>query len=623
MHFRELRWKFIKNFFWKFSRSLQWKLVSIFISITLALMIIMWLFLIDSIESTYYQSFKTSIESGLNKWDYKNNPNVGKEQVKDDLVGRNNAILIFYAGEDRTYAIVDKNNLDPDDIYFYDSRYKGNNRRSVYLEDLLKSKNFVTALSGETGDKEILMHTSDGTAFYDYAWTNGKYILYFRYYRQDLGNTIDNLNVDLLKSSIIAIILSLLIGYLLSKTITIPIINVMHKAQKVAGGDFDQLVDVKSDDEIGKLTKTFNFMAKELKQKIIGISSEKSKVETILKYMADGVIAFNMSGEVIHSNPASLRMLGIKDANFTFYEFAKRYSMDISLEEFLEPESSPTKETNIRTMNKIIKVYSALFTDEENKAEGIIIVLQDITEQQRLEEMRKEFVANVSHELRTPLTSIKSYTETLLDGEYKNDEIAEKFLSVINSEADRMTRLVKDLLQLSSLDNNKMHWNKKNVSLTEIVKTCVNKMSIDAKNKEQSLEFFVEEDPGGVYADRDRIEQVVINLISNAIKYTHVKGIITVSVGVKDGMAFIKVADTGIGISQEDLKRVFERFYRVDKARSREMGGTGLGLAIAKEIIEAHGGTISISSELGVGTVVVISLNLSCEVSDNMEILEE
>ncbi|KNY29636.1 ATP-binding protein [Pseudobacteroides cellulosolvens] len=614
MHFRELRWKFIKRFFWRFSRSLQWKLVSIFISITLALMIIMWLFLIDSIESTYFQSFKTSIESGLNKWEYKNNPSAGKEQVTEDLVNRNSAILIFYAGEDRTYAIVDSDNLEPEDIVFYDSRYKDNNRRSAYLEDLLKSKNFVTALSGETGDKEILMHTGDGTAFYDYAWTNGNYILYFRYYRQDLGNTIDNLNIDLLKSSIIAIILSLLIGYLLSKTITIPIIKVMHKAQKVAGGDFDQLVDVKSDDEIGKLTKTFNFMAKELKQKIIGISSEKSKIETILKYMADGVIAFNMSGEVIHSNPASLRMLGIKDASFTFYEFAKSYSLDISIEGLLEAESSTTRETNIRTMNKIIKIYFALFTDEENKAEGIIIVLQDITEQQRLEEMRKEFVANVSHELRTPLTSIKSYAETLLDGEYKNGEIAEKFLGVINSEADRMTRLVKDLLQLSSLDNQKVHWNMKNIKLIEIVKNCVNKMSIDAKNKEQSLEFFVEEDPGELYADRDRIEQVVINIISNAIKYTPAKGIITVSVGVNENMAFIKVADTGIGISQEDLKRVFERFYRVDKARSREMGGTGLGLAIAKEIVEAHGGTISISSELGAGTVVVVNLKMLYEV---------
>ncbi|WP_331921791.1 ATP-binding protein [Pseudobacteroides sp.] len=589
---------------------MQWKLVSIFISITLVLMIIMWLFLIDSVESTYFQSFKASIESGLNKWELKNNKKAGVAEAKKSLVDKNYAILTFYVGEDRTYALVDKDlNIDK----FYDSRYSDNDK-SAYLEDLLKSKNFVTAMSGQIGDKEILMHTADGTAFYDYAWTNGNYILYFRYYRQDLGNTIDNLNIDLLKSSIIAIILSLLIGYALSKTITIPIINVMHKAQKVAGGDFDQLVDVKSEDEIGKLTKTFNFMAKELKQKIIGISSEKSKIETILKYMADGVIAFNMSGEVIHSNPASLRMLGLRDASFTFYEFAKSYSLDISIEDLLESESSASREANIRTMHKIIKIYFALFTDEENNAEGIIIVLQDITEQQRLDDMRKEFVANVSHELRTPLTSIKSYAETLLDGEYRNGEIAEKFLGVINSEADRMTRLVKDLLQLSSLDNKKMHWNKKNIQLTEIVKNCVNKMSIDAKIKEQSLEFFVEEDPGEVYADRDRIEQVVINIISNAIKYTHIRGIITVSVGVNENMAFIRVADTGIGISQEDIKRVFERFYRVDKARSREMGGTGLGLAIAKEIVEAHGGTILVSSEIGVGTVLTVNLRLSCEI---------
>ncbi|MDP4180640.1 MAG: ATP-binding protein [Bacillota bacterium] len=606
MHFSNLRWKFIKKFFWKFSRSLQWKLVSIFISITLVLMIIMWLFLINSVESTYYNSFKKSIEKGLDKWELKNNPMADASAVKIDLLDKYGGVVYFLIGNDRSLAIVDKNLRA---VSVYDDKYS-NIDYNAYSEDLLKSKNFVIAMSGQVGDKGVLMRTVDGTAFYDYAWTpkSKNYILYFRYYRGDLENTIKNLNLDVLNSSIIAIILSLLIGYALSKTITIPIINVMHKAQKVAGGDFDQLVDVKSEDEIGKLTKTFNFMAKELKQKIIGISSEKSKIETILKYMADGVIAFNLRGEIIHSNPASIQMLGLEEATFSFNEFAKSYSLDVSIEELLSSEPSVTKETNIRTMNKIIKFYFALFTDEENKAEGIIVVLQDITEQQRLDEMRKEFVANVSHELRTPLTSIKSYTETLLDGEYKDSEVAEKFLGVINSEADRMTRLVKDLLQLSSLDNQKMHWNMKNILLADIVKNCVNKMDIEAKNKEQTLEFFIDEDPGEICADGDRIHQVVLNLISNAIKYTHNNGIITVRVGISGSMAYIKVADTGIGIPQEDLKRVFERFYRVDKARSREMGGTGLGLSIAKEIIEAHGGTISISSELGTGTEVVIML---------------
>jgi two-component system sensor histidine kinase VicK len=382
----------------------------------------------------------------------------------------------------------------------------------------------------------------------------------------------------------------------------------MHKAQKLASGEFDQSLEVKSDDEIGKLTRTFNFMAKELKHSMTEISSEKNKIETILKYMTDGIIAFNLDGEVIHANPAAKKMLGLDEINLGFNEFSEKYELGINLEELAFFEAAINKETSVEINNKTIKMYFALFTDEEQRAEGIIAVLQDITEQQKLENMRKEFVANVSHELRTPLTSIKSYTETLLDDGLEDVATAQRFLGVINSEADRMTRLVKDLLQLSRMDSQKMHFKMKVISFNDLVKNAVEKMQIEAKSKGQQLECFTIGEIPEIKADRDRIEQVVINILSNSIKYTPENGRITVYIGKTYSEVYVKVSDTGLGIPESDVDRIFERFYRVDKARSREMGGTGLGLSIAKEIVEAHGGTITVSSEIGKGTDVTVKL---------------
>ncbi len=263
---------------------------------------------------------------------------------------------------------------------------------------------------------------------------------------------------------------------------------------------------------------------------------------------------------------------------------------------------------NIDFEGKTLKVYFAVFTDEAKRPEGIIAVLQDITEQQRLENMRKEFVANVSHELRTPLTSVKSYSEALLDGALDDREIAEKFLGVINAEADRMTRLVKDLLQLSRLDNKQMNWNFEEISLVKLVKSTVERMELEARARRLTLECFVLGDIPRIDADYGRIEQLVFNVLGNAIKYTPEGGKVTVYIGKIYNEVYVKVADNGIGIPESDLPRIFERFYRVDKARSREMGGTGLGLAIAKEIVEAHAGVITINSQAGSGTEVTVRL---------------
>lgn len=415
---------------------------------------------------------------------------------------------------------------------------------------------------------------------------------------------------DIIKFSALATIgAALIFWYILSKNVIAPIVNLMHKARNMALGDFGQILQVKSDDEIGKLTEAFNYMSKELKNTLAKISMEKSKIETILNYMTDGVIAFDINGQVILTNPASVRILGMSEVNKSFNEFSKTYNLGIALEDIVYLNFLAKKEFNINVNDKFVHIYFAVITGEAQKPEGIIAVIQDITRQQKLEDMRKEFVANVSHELRTPLTSIKGYTETLLNGQI-DKQTSINFLNVINSEVDRMTRLVRDLLELSRIDTDHAYWNMEQINIIKLVKACIDSMEFEVKNKNQTVEDYVIGEIPSIIADNDKIKQVILNILSNAIKYTPKQGKITVYIGRIFNDVYIKIIDTGIGIPKNDLPRIFERFYRADKARSRELGGTGLGLSIAKQIVELHNGTISINSELGKGTEVTIRLSV-------------
>ena len=338
------------------------------------------------------------------------------------------------------------------------------------------------------------------------------------------------------------------------------------------------MLHVKSDDEIGNLTETFNIMAKELKKTLLEISSEKNKIETILNYMTDGVIAFNANGAVIHANPAAKMMLEFRDLYDSFDEFSKKYGLNANLNDIIDniiQENASDSKENYITLDddkKIYRVYYAAITSNRREFEGLIVVLQDVTEQQKLENMRKEFVANVSHELKTPLTSIKSYAETLIEGDINDIDTEKRFLGVIESEADRMARLVRDLLQLSSFDNQKASWAMKDTSLVNIILRVVEKMAIEAKTKNHTINCKMPDEFPDMYIDEDRIEQVILNILSNAIKYTPNNGTIDIILSKEYTNAVMSFKDTGIGIPKKDIKRIFERFYRVDKARSEKWG---------------------------------------------------
>lgn len=345
----------------------------------------------------------------------------------------------------------------------------------------------------------------------------------------------------------------------------------------------------------------------ELKDKLSEVSTKKNQIETILLHMTDGIIAFNMSGEIILINPAAKKFLSISPEDNTFNDIFKKFEIDINMEKIIYLESWTSTEKRFQVDDRYVKVFFAPFKNEEDRPDGVIAVIQDITEHVKLDNMQKELVADVSHELKTPITSIMGYADTLLEGGY-DEETQQKFLNVIASESRRMARLVTDLLTLSRYDSNKKKTQKEAFDLGELVKKCQEKLAIEIKKKNHIVNCFVTADVPLVYADKDDIERVVLNIMTNSIKYTQDGGEIKIYVGFVYNDAYIKIFDNGIGIPEEDLSRIFERFYRVDKARTREMGGTGLGLSIAKEILDKNGGSIDIKSKVGEGTEVVIRI---------------
>ena len=345
----------------------------------------------------------------------------------------------------------------------------------------------------------------------------------------------------------------------------------------------------------------------ELKDKLNEVSSRKNQIETILLHMTYGIIAFNIKGEIILINPAAKKFLSISPEDNTFDDIFGKFKLDINTEKVIYLDSWTSTEQRIQVDDQYVKVLFAPFKNEEERPDGVIAVIQDITEHVKLDNMQKELVADVSHELKTPITSIMGYADTLLEGGY-DEETQTKFLNVIASESRRMARLVTDLLTLSRYDSNKKKTRKETFDLGDLVKRCQEKLAIEIKKKGHKVTSFVTADVPPVYADKDDIERVVLNILTNSIKYTPDNGEIKIYVGFVYNDAYIKIFDNGIGIPEDDLSRIFERFYRVDKARTREMGGTGLGLSIAKEILDKNGGSIDIKSKVGEGTEVVIRI---------------
>lgn len=402
----------------------------------------------------------------------------------------------------------------------------------------------------------------------------------------------------------------IVVGIFISEAIVKPLNKMIINAQKLTNGESVELIELnpkrkrKKKTELDSIINIISIMNVEMNQKLNEVNRQKREIEAILLHMNDGIVAFDEKGNIMHINPAAKALLKI-DKESNFEEIFSRFNANIKMDAILYLDN--TAEEKIAIEDKTINVFLASYKDENDLSSGIIAVVQDITEHVKLDDMRKEFVADVSHELKTPITSIIGYADTLQDGDY-DKETQQRFLSVISSEGRRMADLVSDLLTLSRYDTNRMTRELTIFDLGEVAKKCQEKLAIEIEKKKQNVECYVTADVPPIEADKNGIERVILNVLSNAVKYTQEEGNIKIYVGFVYNDAYIKVIDNGIGIPKDDLSRVFERFYRVDKARSREMGGTGLGLSIAKEIIEQNNGSIDIKSELGKGTEVVIRI---------------
>ena len=426
--------------------------------------------------------------------------------------------------------------------------------------------------------------------------------------RQEDVDMIENIHKQLSQGKVIIIILlavytiiSIIIGIVVAKSLVFPVKKLIQSAEKMTSGEKSKTTETGKNGEVGDIESAIDLMTNELREKLNDVNRQKKQIETILLHMTDGIIAFDMDGKIIHINPAARDLLVLTDNEDTFDKIFDKLDIDINIEKIIYLENWTSSEQRKHVGEKYINILFAPFQDENDRPAGVVALIQDITEHVKLDNMRKEFVADVSHELKTPITSIMGYADTLLEGEYDEDTRT-KFLNVISSEAKRMARLVTDLLTLSRYDNKKVTSEITSFDLGELVKKCLEKLKFEIEKKEHQIECFVTASVPPVIADKYGIERVILNILSNAIKYTSNHGVIKVYVGFVYNDAYIKVIDNGIGIPEEDLERIFDRFYRVDKARSREFGGTGLGLSIAKEILDQNKGSLSIKSEVGKGT---------------------
>ena len=406
------------------------------------------------------------------------------------------------------------------------------------------------------------------------------------------------------------ILIALLVSGIYNKSLITPLKKLERSMKNLKDGknvDSKQLINSTRLTEMQSLIGEYSEVLNSLLKNRFELNSQESKTAIILERMDDGVIAFSMQKQIIHINGAAKRFADLTDAEDTYEKVMKKLKLKIDFDKVLYLSNYKNIEEKANVNDNVLSVVLIPFHNERLLPMGVIMILKNITENEKLNNMRKEFVANVSHELKTPLCSIKGYSETIMDRDLDPDEI-KHFAQVINAEANRMDRIVADLLQLSRFDYKKNVWDREKLNIDDLAKQVVENLQYVAQEKKHNLKCIVNMIPGPVLASKDAIQQVMINILTNSIKYTPDGGEITVYVGAAGGKAYLKFVDNGIGIPEKDLKRIFERFYRVDKARSRQMGGTGLGLSIVKEIVQAHDGTIEMKSEEGIGTEVIVTL---------------
>ena len=419
-----------------------------------------------------------------------------------------------------------------------------------------------------------------------------------------LENMVRQVTLSIIIAMAVATALVILAAWIIARITTRPIRRLTAASKRITSGELGQKITIEAKDEVGELTHAFNEMSAKTKELVEAISEDRTRLSTILDNMADGVIMIDNEGNISLANRAAEKLFNIKDAeNKLLIEVIRDHEVDELSKLCLKKDGMQTVQYESGISKKYLRVIAVPIAQS-----GVLLLFQDLTELRSLQTTRRELIGNISHELRTPLAGIKAMVETLHDGAIDDKEAAGDFLARIDSEVDRLTQLVAELTELSRIETGKTELKKEAVNLNQLIDEAIAQLSPQAKRQKLSIARESAADLPSVPADKDRVQQVIANLVHNAIKFTPAGGRITITSRALEGSVVINVVDTGIGISKEDLPRVFERFYKGDKARTGE--GTGMGLAIAKHVIEAHGGNIWVQSEEGKGATFSFSLPL-------------
>ena len=585
-------------------KSIRWRFVAIYFTLVLVALITLGFFMMRNLESSQKETIEEDIDStvatmisssdSLSDPEWEDRTEDIQATLENWNVNPNYQIYAIY--RESAPIIVASVNVN--------SPVEGEN---AYSYKLLEPEQILNAFK-DVRSKKIIRNTVEGTSQMHIAYpivdTNGDTNGIF-YVIGDLSS-INELIVDsrdiFLNALVLSFVITVFLGLLLARTVTQPIRDLTTSIATVAEGDYNQQVEIDSDDEIGQLATTFNKLTGELKKTISHMEIERGKLDTIFQYMQEGVVALDRSNNLIHINKVASEILGVDTDNKNPLNLRNLniYGVDYSKLETLEGESELILD------GRYYNVLYGPFLDR-NKPSGIIIVLQDVTKEHLLDETRKDFVANVSHELKTPLTTIKTYTETILMQDL-DPETTNNFLRVIDGEVNRMDALVQDLLQLSNIDYQGSTINREQFIFSDFLGGVI--VSLESLRNEKEIQLKIKNHSKNleINTDRQALEKIMMNILSNAYKYSHDRSRVEIEIKEVRNNLVVSVSDEGIGIPYADQKFIFDRFYRVEKGRSRAAGGTGLGLAIAKELSEALGGSIAMSSRPDVGTKITVTL---------------
>ncbi|EIW15104.1 Two-component sensor kinase [Lactiplantibacillus pentosus KCA1] len=601
-----------KNFF----KTINFKIALVFALLLLITLEIVGAIFVKQLESRNIQDFKQSvqiptyIDNSLAEQLTVNNTSKANGQIKTILANYNNTNVDEIRVVDSKGTIRGTSDVNDQSIVGQKTTDR-NVKNAIYNNRTYTKSTYDTQNNGRYYISIVPLYSSNSTG--NSSQLVG--VLYVRANMKSVYSTINNIMGIFVIASLVAMLLGLGIAIIIARAITRPIEEMKQQTQRIARGDYAGQVRVYSDDELGQLAKTINNLSIRVEESQESTEAERRRLDSVLSHMSDGVIATDRRGNITIINETASDFMDVtaeKAIGSSILDVLKIRD-DYSLRDLIENQDELMLDLSSNERDLILNAYFSLIQRESGFISGLVCVLHDVTEQQKIDNDRKQFVSNVSHELRTPLTSLRSYIEALSDGAWKDPEVAPGFLKVTQEETDRMIRMINELLSLSRMDSGTTRVDMELVNINEMFNYVLDRFDMILKKDDNPAKYytikreFTKRDLW-VEIDTDKFTQVLDNIMNNAIKYSPDGGVVTCRLLETHNQVIISISDQGLGIPRADLNHVFDRFFRVDKARSRAQGGTGLGLAISKEVVQMLGGRIWVDSVEGKGSTFYISL---------------